>query len=92
MCHVLQRVSSNPTAHSSQSPLTYPRPELTTQANVDPSTAAQDWKVHIEPLKNKGYQLIAPSVTCSDVGYKWLQTFLNNCKTCTVGVIFVISL
>jgi len=59
-------------------------PDSQSESNVDPTTAAQLWMQHIEPLKALGVRLGGPSVTGSPTGKPWLDAFFAACKTCTI--------
>lgn len=59
-------------------------PNLDTQSNLDPTTAAQLWMQNILPLSSQGYTSIwAPAVTSADSGVPWLQAFFKACQGCT---------
>lgn len=56
---------------------------IKSQANVDATWSATLWIQHMQPLAGQGITLIGPSVTTDDTGFKWMQTFMDNCKTCS---------
>lgn len=54
------------------------------QANLDPDTAVGLWWKYLEPLKDKGYQLLAPVTSSNPNGYTWMQEFLQKCNGCHI--------
>jgi len=67
--------------------LGFNEPDLSSQSNVDPATAASVWKQYIQPLHNYGVRLGAPAVTNGPMGTPWLSQFLANCTGCTIDFI-----
>ena len=57
--------------------LGFNEPERSDQANMDPYEAARLWKEYIEPLRKQGIRLGSPSISSTEEGLNWLQTFLN---------------
>src|SRR6267142_955788 len=69
----------------------FPRPNIGSQANVDPTYAASLWQQHMQPLWGQGIKCISPSVTTDDTGFNWLQTFTKACSGCSVRFYYVHS-
>ncbi len=52
---------------------------------MQPEEAHGLWMQYFEPLKGRGYQLIAPAVT--GAGFEWIAKFLSLCNgKCSVRV------
>ncbi|KAF2000579.1 glycoside hydrolase family 128 protein [Amniculicola lignicola CBS 123094] len=63
--------------------LAFNEPDGTTAtggADISPSVAAAAWIRQIEPLKDLGVKLGAPSVTGSSRGFTWLENWLKACN------------
>jgi hypothetical protein len=60
--------------------LGFNEPDIPSQSNLDPGTAAGLWMANIQPLKAQGYSLITPAVAYSKA---WLQSFFTACKGCS---------
>lgn len=60
------------------------RPDLSSQANLDPETAAQTWIANGQPLRNQGYSTLAPAVAFNS---SWLSSFFDACKGCQVRIV-----
>ena len=70
--------------------LGFNEPEITVQANLSSSDAANLWKAHIEPLKGLGVQLGSPAPSGSPQGKQWLLDWMEACGGgCTVDFIAV---
>ncbi|KAJ8691781.1 hypothetical protein PTI98_011316 [Pleurotus ostreatus] len=69
--------------------LAFNEPDLASQSNLDPRTAAQLWKQYIQPLKSSGIKLVSPAVTSAPSGIPWLQEFISACGGCSVDAIAV---
>ncbi|KAI0370280.1 hypothetical protein BV20DRAFT_1075526 [Pilatotrama ljubarskyi] len=54
------------------------------QSNMDPQTAADLWKKHIEPKRSMGYKTCSPAMSSRPNGHKWMQDFMAACDGCTV--------
>lgn len=63
-------------------------PDLTAQANLSPSEAADAYKQYMEPFAGKA-KLCAPSVTNGggSMGLSWLSSFLEACSDCTIDCV-----
>lgn len=65
-------------------------PDLDTQSNIDPNTAASDYKQYMDgPFGGKGIKLGAPAVTNGggSMGLTWLQNFLDACTDCQIDFV-----
>jgi hypothetical protein len=65
-------------------------PDLDTQANIDPNTAASDYTQYMDDLfGGKGIKLGAPAVTNGGgtMGLAWLQDFLDACTGCQIDFV-----
>jgi hypothetical protein len=62
--------------------LAFNEPDLPSQANLDPSAAAQLWMENGQPLVDQGYTAIAPAIAFK---IPWLQAFFTACKGCEWG-------
>jgi len=62
-------------------------PELSSQANMTPSQAADMWKGYVEPLKARGLRLGSPASTSGPSGKAWLVDFLTACVGCSIDFI-----
>ncbi|KAK7055314.1 glycoside hydrolase family 128 protein [Favolaschia claudopus] len=69
--------------------LAFNEPDLGSQANMDPTTAANLYKQWISPLSAKGFKLATPAVTNggAPTGITWLDSFLAACTGCTFDYI-----
>ncbi|KAI0751353.1 glycosyl hydrolase catalytic core-domain-containing protein [Daedaleopsis nitida] len=54
------------------------------QSNMDPQTAAQLWKQHIEPKRSKGYKFASPAMSSRPNGQQWMTDFIKACDGCNV--------
>jgi Glycosyl hydrolase catalytic core len=63
------------------------RPDIASQSNLDPETAAQIWMAHGQPLRAQGYQTITPAMAFSK---PWMQSFLKACVNCVVRFVFIL--
>ena len=63
-------------------------PDLSAQANLSPSEAADAYKQYMEPFAGKA-KLCAPSVTNGggSMGLSWLSSFLEACSDCTIDCV-----
>lgn len=63
-------------------------PDLSAQANLSPSEAANAYKQYMEPFAGKA-KLCAPSVTNGggSMGLSWLSSFLEACSDCTIDCV-----
>ncbi|EGN96083.1 hypothetical protein SERLA73DRAFT_162035 [Serpula lacrymans var. lacrymans S7.3] len=75
------------TSQGAKTILGFNEPDLSSQSNVDPSTAASLWTQYIQPLKAQGVTLGAPAVTNGPTGIPWLQQFLGNCSSCDIDFV-----
>ena len=66
--------------------LAFNEPDLSSQANMDPTTAAKLWIEYLEPMKQNGIKLGSPAVTQN--GAWWLREFFQVCNgSCNVDFI-----
>jgi len=64
--------------------LGFNEPNQSGQSDMDPGHAAQVWMQYIQPLKEKGYQLIAPACTNDpNTAIPWYNSFFAACTQCT---------
>lgn len=61
-------------------------PDLSSQANLSPSLAANLWVQYMLPLKwqHPNVKLISPAITNGEIqgmGINWMQEFVNDCET-----------
>jgi len=54
-------------------------PDIPSQSNIDPETAAQIWMAHGQPLRAQGYKTITPAMAFSK---PWMSSFLKACVDC----------
>lgn len=59
--------------------LGFNEPDIASQSNLDPQTAAQLWMAHGQPLRAQGYKTITPAMAFSK---PWMQSFLAACNGC----------
>jgi len=59
--------------------LAFNEPDLGSQSNLDPGTAAKMWMQDGQPLRQQGYSTIAPAVAFSA---PWLTSFFKACTGC----------
>lgn len=58
-------------------------PNLASQSNLDPNSAAQLWMQYILPLAQQGYnEFYTPAPTSAPDGATWLQNFIDACIGC----------
>jgi hypothetical protein len=70
--------------------LAFNEPDLASQANMDPATAAKLWIQYLEPLRAGGIKLGSPAVTQN--GAMWIREFLHICNgSCTVDFLCAVS-
>ena len=70
--------------------LAFNEPDLASQANMDPTTAAKLWIQYLEPLRAHDIKLGSPAVTQG--GAWWLRAFFQACNgSCTVDFICAVS-
>lgn len=75
-------------AAGSDTLLAFNEPDLSTQSNLDPTTAANLFKQYMQPFACQA-RLSAPAVTNggAPMGLTWLGNFLQACSGCTVDVV-----
>lgn len=68
--------------------LAFNEPDLNTQSNMDPVTAAKAYMQYMQPFAGQA-KLVSPAVTNggAPMGLAWMQNFLGNCSACTVDYI-----
>jgi hypothetical protein len=49
------------------------------QSNMDPGYGASLWKEYLEPLKNEGYELVAPTTSSNPNGRVWVDAWYKAC-------------
>ncbi|PWN40190.1 hypothetical protein IE81DRAFT_325803 [Ceraceosorus guamensis] len=62
------------------------QPESVGGSAISPQDAARLWQQYIQPLKNQGKKLVAPSVSAAqgdNLGEAWLDAFVAACQGCT---------
>jgi hypothetical protein len=59
--------------------LAFNEPDIASQSNLDPVTAAQIWMKVGQPLRQQGYSTIAPAVAFNA---SWLEAFFAACEGC----------
>ncbi|KAJ7795660.1 hypothetical protein B0H14DRAFT_2532203 [Mycena olivaceomarginata] len=71
--------------------LAFNEPDLGSQANMTPESAASLYKQYIHPLSAKGFKLATPAVTNggAPTGLAWLDSFLAACSGCAYDYIAV---
>jgi len=52
-------------------------------SNMSPERAVEVWKQMIQPLKDVGLKLGAPSTASTQGGKKWIKEFMEKCDNCT---------
>ncbi|KAJ7032550.1 glycosyl hydrolase catalytic core-domain-containing protein [Mycena alexandri] len=64
--------------------LAFNEPDISTQANMTPESAASYYLQYIHPLSAKGFKLATPAVTNggAPAGLTWLDAFLAACTGC----------
>jgi hypothetical protein len=62
-------------------------PNEPSQSNMSPADAAKLWRQVIDPLKNKGYQLVGPACTSAPNAIDWYRQFLAACSDCTFNAL-----
>jgi hypothetical protein len=65
-------------------------PDIASQSNLSPSSAASDHKKYMEPFAGQA-KICAPSVSNGGdgMGLSWLKEFLESCSDCTIDCINV---
>jgi hypothetical protein len=53
------------------------------QSNMSPQHGAYLWQTYMQPLKEKGYTLLAPVTSSNPNGMTWMKEFMAACKECT---------
>jgi len=73
--------------------LAFNEPDLTSQSNLSPATAAQLFKQYIQPIqaKNKNLKVGAPAVSAAPGGRVWLASFLTACNGCKFDFLPIVS-
>ncbi|KAJ7359839.1 hypothetical protein DFH08DRAFT_921830 [Mycena albidolilacea] len=71
--------------------LAFNEPDIGSQANMTPESAASSYKQYIHPLSAKGFKLATPAVTNggAPTGLAWLDSFLTACSGCAYDYIAV---
>jgi len=69
--------------------LGFNEPNQDGQSNMSPEAAASLWKQYIDPLKNKGYNLISPACTNAPSGKDWMKKFIDACNDCQLDGIAI---
>jgi hypothetical protein len=66
-------------------------PDISSQSNLSPSSAASQHKKYMEPFAGQGAKVCAPSVSNGGdgMGLSWLKEFLESCSGCTIDCINV---
>ncbi|KAF7360054.1 Glycoside hydrolase family 128 protein [Mycena venus] len=69
--------------------LAFNEPDIASQANMTPESAAALYKQWIHPLSAKGFKLATPAVTNggAPTGLTWLDSFLAACSGCAFDYI-----
>jgi len=70
--------------------MSFNEPDLDTQCNIDPATAAAAYKTYISDMfGGKGIKLGAPAVTNGggSMGLTWLQNFIEACTDCQIDFV-----
>ncbi|KAF5365265.1 hypothetical protein D9758_005372 [Tetrapyrgos nigripes] len=68
--------------------LAFNEPDIPSQSNLSPETAAQLWKRYIQPLKwQYGIRLGSPAV--ANVQSRWLKDFISACTGCTIDFLVI---
>jgi hypothetical protein len=68
--------------------LSFNEPDLGSQSNIDPTTAANLYKQYVQPFACQA-RLSAPAVTNggAPLGLTWLENFLKECTGCTIDIV-----
>ncbi|KAJ7500614.1 glycosyl hydrolase catalytic core-domain-containing protein [Mycena galericulata] len=71
--------------------LAFNEPDISSQANMTPESAAALYKQWIHPLSAKGFKLATPAVTNGGApdGLTWLDSFLGNCTGCAYDYVAI---
>jgi len=70
--------------------MSFNEPDLDSQCNIDPATAAAAYKTYISDMfGGKGIKLGAPAVTNGggSMGLTWLQNFIEACSDCQIDFV-----
>jgi len=54
-------------------------PEIPSQSNMSPQSAAELWNKYIRPLAAKGVKLVTPACTSDPAGKQWMKDFFAAC-------------
>ncbi|KAG1790972.1 glycosyl hydrolase catalytic core-domain-containing protein [Suillus plorans] len=74
-------------AQNAKTILGFNEPDLGSQSDITPMTAASLWVQYIQPLKAHGVRLGSPAVSSAPSGIPWLSQFFGNCTECTFDFI-----
>lgn len=74
-------------AQNAKTILGFNEPDLSSQSDITPMTAASLWVQYIQPLKAHGVRLGSPAVSSAPSGIPWLSQFFGNCTECTFDFI-----
>ncbi|EGO21603.1 hypothetical protein SERLADRAFT_372243 [Serpula lacrymans var. lacrymans S7.9] len=80
----VETFASAVTAQGAKTILGFNEPDMASQSNIEPATAASLWMEYIQPLKAQGVTLGGPAVTNGPTGTPWLAQFLGNCTSCDI--------
>ncbi|KAF9029521.1 hypothetical protein BDZ89DRAFT_715481 [Hymenopellis radicata] len=69
--------------------LGFNEPDLPSQSNIDPYTAATLWKQNINSLAGSGVKLGSPAISSAPSGKTWMTQFLNACNGCTIDFLAI---
>lgn len=67
--------------------LGFNEPDMTSQANMSPTDAANYYKTYITPWAGQA-KLISPAVTSStspNMGLNWFESFMGQCSSCAIS-------
>lgn len=74
-------------AQNAKTILGFNEPDLSSQSNIAPMTAASLWMQYIQPLRAHDVRLGSPAVSNAPSGIPWLSQFFGNCTKCTFDFI-----
>ncbi|KAF8916650.1 hypothetical protein CPB85DRAFT_1431970 [Mucidula mucida] len=69
--------------------LGFNEPDLSTQSNIDPNTAASLWKQYFNSLAASGVKLGSPAISSAPSGKIWMNQFLNACNGCIIDFLAI---